>query len=89
MFTGKELKRRREALKMSQQQIGEQLGVSQNTISRIELGLNDRLTLHIAYNGLLNELEQALGDPNNLKTFKSTINDVLSERRLNNGTKEK
>ena len=60
MLIGKELKNRREALRMSQHQIGELLGVSQNTISRIELGLNDRLTLHIAYNGLLNELERGV-----------------------------
>lgn len=62
MLIGNELKTRREALKMSQQQIGELLGVSQNTISRIELGLNDRLTLHIAYNGLLNELEGGMNN---------------------------
>ena len=61
MQTGKQLKNRREALKLTQQQIAEKLGVSQNTISRIELGLNDRLTLHIAYNGLLNELEKRNG----------------------------
>ena len=62
MLKAKELKSKREALKLSQQQIAKELGVSQNTVSRIELGLNDRLTLHIAYNGLLNELEQGIID---------------------------
>ena len=58
MLKGKELKNRREALKMTQQQVADMLGIGQNTVSRIETGLNDKLSLHIAYNGLLNELER-------------------------------
>ena len=62
MQTGKELKKRREALKLTQQQIADKLGIGQNTVSRIETGLNDKLSLHVAYNGLLNELERGADD---------------------------
>ena len=62
MLSGKELKTRRETLKMTQQQIADLLCIGQNTVSRIETGLNDKLSLHIAYNGLLNELEQSFID---------------------------
>ena len=65
MLKGKELKTRREALKMTQQQIADKLGIGQNTVSRIETGLNDKLSLHVAYNGLLNELEE--GENNGTK----------------------
>lgn len=58
MYTGKELERRRIELDLSQKQIADMLQVDQSTVSRIENGLNDRLSLHIAYNGLLNELEE-------------------------------
>lgn len=62
MLKGKELKKRREALKLTQQQIADKLGIGQNTVSRIETGLNDKLSLHVAYNGLLNELEEGVNN---------------------------
>lgn len=62
MNSGKELAQRRIMLNLSQQQIAEKLGVGQYTISRIENGNNDKLSLHIAYNGLLNELERGVNN---------------------------
>lgn len=58
MYTGKDLEKRRIELNLSQKQIADMLQVDQSTVSRIENGLNDRLSLHIAYNGILNELEE-------------------------------
>lgn len=58
MYIGKDLEKRRIELNLSQKQIADMLNVDQSTVSRIENGLNDRLSLHIAYNGLLNELEE-------------------------------
>ena len=58
MLKAKELKNKREALKLSQQKVAELLGVSQNAISRIERGKNDRLSLHVAYNDLITQLEE-------------------------------
>jgi transcriptional regulator with XRE-family HTH domain len=58
MYTGEEFEKRRIELNLSQKQIADLLQVDQSTVSRIENGLNDRLSLHIAYNGLLNELEE-------------------------------
>lgn len=62
MNKGKELAQRRMKLNLSQYQVAEKLGVNQSTVCRIEQGLNDKLSLHIAYNGLLSELEQGFID---------------------------
>lgn len=62
MNTGNELAKRRMKLNLSQYQIAEMLGVNQSTVCRIEQGLNDKLSLHIAYNGLLNELERCVNN---------------------------
>lgn len=96
MNTGKALAERRIKLKLTQQQIAEKLGVGQYTISRIENGNNDRYSLHIAYNGLLNELEQAfiniieLAIDYNLQVPEEDyiLYTELIRKGVNNGTKE-
>ena len=48
MIDGAELKRRRDELKLSQKELGERIGTSQNVISRAETGIKDLSITQIA-----------------------------------------
>lgn len=48
MIDGAEMKRRRDELKLSQKELGERIGTSQNVISRAETGIKDLSITQIA-----------------------------------------